>query len=75
MEHAMTLSHKYLFITFLSLGLAACGGSDDSSADAASALSDKARFDKDINEKSCELLGTDRCSTSSTSQAQEGYPL
>jgi hypothetical protein len=50
--------NQLITITLLILGLAACGSSDKNEAGAqpAAALSDAARFDKDIRKNACELL-------------------
>ena len=54
----MSHPNQLITITLLILCLAACGSSDknEAGAQSASALSDAARFDKDIRNNACELL-------------------
>ena len=52
------MSHPYqlIVIIFLVFGLATCGDSGSGDAESTSALSDEARFDKDIRKNGCMLL-------------------
>lgn len=54
----MSPIYQVIFTIFLSLGLAACGGSGDKDGDKTSnsSLSDNARFDREMRKNGCELL-------------------